>query len=100
MHWFDPGMGWGWTVFGGAMMVLFWGAVIWLIAGLVRGRAPERSYHPAERPDDVAARRFAAGEIDEQQYERILHRLYRSPGEHHGWPSAPDRPDAASRKVE
>ena len=100
MHWLDPGMGWGWTVFGGAMMILFWGAVIWLFASLVRGRSADRGYYHPEAPEDIAARRFATGEISEDDYERITSRLQRTGTIHHKSPADSERPGVGFRKVE
>ena len=100
MHWLGPGMGWGWAVFGWAMMVLFWGGVIWLFASLVRGRTPERHCSRIETPGDIAARRFAAGEITEEEYERIVNRLQRSGATHNKWPADSERPSVGFRKVE
>ncbi len=100
MHWFGPGMGWGWAVFGWAMMVLFWGGVIWLFANLVRGRTPERHYSGIETPGDIAAKRFAAGEIKENEYELIVNRLQRSEAMHHKWSADSERPSMGFRKVE
>jgi putative membrane protein len=62
-----------WIV-GPLMMLLFWGALIWLFATLVRG---ERRVEPPARESavEIARRRFAAGEITEQEYERLIGRL-------------------------
>lgn len=73
------GMGWGsgWWVIGPLMMILFWGGLFWLFAVIARGHEqPART----ERSDDamqIAARRFAAGEISENEYERISEQLAR-----------------------
>ena len=68
VHW------WGWFV-GALAMVVFWGVVIWLIVGLVRGGSPRRNPGPGrhdETPKAILKRRFAAGEIDEEEYRRRL----------------------------
>jgi putative membrane protein len=64
-------MGW-WMLFGGVLWVAFWGAVIYLVVRLVRGgpRAPR-----GEEPIEIAKRRYARGEIDKAEYDRIHHDL-------------------------
>ena len=79
--------GWGvgdWLAMGlmMAMMVAFWGVLIALVVGLVRG-ADTRHHAPggfpgdsSERADEVLAERFARGEIDEDEFTRrrdLLH---------------------------
>jgi putative membrane protein len=66
------GMGW-WMVFGGLWMVLFWGAVIWLVVwGVGRatsgtgGRTSEQ-----EAPVEIAKRRYARGEISREEFEQL-----------------------------
>jgi len=58
----------GWGFMGLTMiagMVLFWGAIIWLIVWLVnRDRKVIR-----ERPLDILQRRYARGEITRKEYE-------------------------------
>ena len=63
----DVGAGW-WIVMM-AVMLLFWGAVIfgvfWLIRGVARGGSS-----PADResPVEILERRFAEGELTEEDY--------------------------------
>ncbi|QEA40758.1 SHOCT domain-containing protein [Pistricoccus aurantiacus] len=65
--------GWGHMLFGGLMMVLFWGTVIalavFLVRGLVRGRDNAISH---QRPTalELLQERYARGEIDQQEYEQ------------------------------
>ena len=65
--------GWGHMLFGGLMMVLFWGAVIalavLLVRGLTRGRGEPFSQR---RPTalDLLQERYARGEIDREEYEQ------------------------------
>ena len=65
--------GWGHMVFGMAMMILFWGAIILLIVLLVRwlsGTGLQHQLPPAQRtPLDILKERFARGEIDKEEYE-------------------------------
>ena len=66
-------MGWGggWWGFGMLAMGLFWvgvlGVIVWAVARLTsRPEPPQRSV--PETPRQVLDRRFAAGELDEEQY--------------------------------
>ncbi len=70
---------WGWLAMGVGMLV-FWGLVIWAIAAIFRGsdwtwRRPD--------PERILAERFAAGEIDEDEYQRRLDTLRSS--QHRTW---------------
>ncbi|MFD2191967.1 SHOCT domain-containing protein [Pistricoccus aurantiacus] len=64
--------GWVHMLFGGLMMVLFWGAVIalavFLVRSLTRNRNNAVSY---QRPTalELLQERYARGEIDKQDYE-------------------------------
>lgn len=68
MGWYDGG--WGWT--GMLFMVLFWGvligAVVWGVARLTRRPGDGSGQPPLESPRQILDRRFASGEIDEEQY--------------------------------
>lgn len=68
-HW---GVGWGWMLLGMAFMVVFWGALIWLFASLIRGASGR---DPHEGPREIADRRLAAGEISEEEHDRIVAKL-------------------------
>jgi putative membrane protein len=61
--------GWGWM---SVMMVLFWGAVIfgvvWLIRGAAWGRSVPETPVSTESPTEILDRRFAEGEIEEEDY--------------------------------
>ena len=65
MWWWHADGSWSWVVMV-AWMVIFWGAVIWAVVA-VAGRGRETS-----EPEQVLARRFAAGDIDEDEYHRRL----------------------------
>nr|WP_299246420.1 hypothetical protein [uncultured Halomonas sp.] len=64
--------GWGHMLFGGLMMVLFWGAVIalvvFLVRSLIRGRVEVGDGVSRQRPTalDLLQERYARGEIDQQ----------------------------------
>ena len=68
--------GWGaWLAMTGGMLV-FWGLVIWGVVSLVRGATSSGSSGaPAARPEETLAARFAAGEIDDDEYQRRLETL-------------------------
>jgi putative membrane protein len=70
--WMHGGLGWGWMALMMVVMVLFWGAVIVGIVWLIRGAASgpwlrERSVSK-ETPAEILDRRFAEGEISEEDY--------------------------------
>ncbi len=79
------GQGWGWWwIVGTVWMVLFWGLVIagivWLVRVLTepRGAAPGSAAPPSATPADpltLLKRRLAAGEITEEEYDRLRRRL-------------------------
>ncbi|HEX6543258.1 MAG TPA: SHOCT domain-containing protein [Ktedonobacterales bacterium] len=69
--WFGyGGYGWPWPgiiwVIG---FLLFWGALLALLIWAVRSSTG--SHRPHDTPKDVLRRRLAAGEISEEEYERL-----------------------------
>lgn len=68
--------GWGHMLFGGLMMVLVLGAVIGLIAVVVRGLAgtgappPVRDRERGRSAVDILDERYARGEIDREEYQQ------------------------------
>ena len=70
--WMHGGWGWGWMSLMMAMMLLFWGAVIVAIVWLIRGTGPAASARERdvsrETPLEILDRRFAEGEISEEDY--------------------------------
>jgi putative membrane protein len=72
-YWHD-GWGWGGMMFGGIMMIVFWGGLIVLIilavrsfsGGSARGRTDSASGKSAL---DILENRFAHGEIDKAEFE-------------------------------
>ncbi len=69
MGYYDFGYGMG--LFGWIMMVLFWGAVIWLIVWLVnQNRNPEKNYSN-KTAYEILKERYAKGEISKKEYNEI-----------------------------
>ena len=70
----SEGMGW-WMMFGGILMVLFWGLVIALVVWGVK-RLTERGGSGPTTPEkgdplDIAKERYARGEISKEEFEQI-----------------------------
>jgi putative membrane protein len=58
-----------WGLIGAAVLVLAVTATIWLIRRPGNAVEPDDREHPAmESPEEVLRRRYAAGEIDEDEY--------------------------------
>ncbi len=79
MHW------WGWGL-GAFTTLIFWGLIIWAIVALVRwtrgtGSGPWHdgthggTWRHDDDPEEILARRFAAGEIDADDYRERLNAL-------------------------
>jgi putative membrane protein len=69
--WYWHGMGGGWMIFGGVMMVIFWIGVIWLVAWGIR-RFAHHTYHgETMTPLDIAKARYAKGEITKEQFDQL-----------------------------
>ena len=68
-HWGTGGAWWMWIV-GVLIMILFWGGVAAVVVLLVRSLAgPGRTQRDSAM--DTLRRRLAAGEISEEEFERI-----------------------------
>ena len=85
MGW-DMGFGWGGMVFGGLMMIVFWGGLIALIVLAVRGFSNSGNTsasngnmtdtsRPSDKPLDILQARYARGEISHEEYEAIRSNL-------------------------
>ncbi|HSH49370.1 MAG TPA: SHOCT domain-containing protein [Halomonas sp.] len=65
--------GWGHMLFGGLMMVLFWGGIIALIATSIGGQTHSGRSEAVSKqrptPLEFLQERYARGEIDKQEYE-------------------------------
>jgi putative membrane protein len=71
--WMHSGWGWGWMSLMMVVMLLFWGGIIfgvvWLIRGVPRGDAAVAEKAASrESPVEILERRFAEGEISEDDY--------------------------------
>jgi putative membrane protein len=67
----DGGMGWGGWVAMAAMMVVFWGAIAWVIVTQIRhGGSRSSQQGGGADPLRLLDERFARGEIDEDDYQR------------------------------
>ncbi|MEW6406632.1 MAG: SHOCT domain-containing protein [Chloroflexota bacterium] len=68
--------GFGFPFMGGIWMLLFWvliiGGVVWLVQSLARGAGQTGTSTPAgELPLDILKRRYAKGEITQEQFEQM-----------------------------
>ncbi len=72
------GMGW-WMLWGGLMMIFFWGAIVglivWAIQSMTRRESSQedvRQIGPSGRsPLDIAKERYARGEVGREEFEKI-----------------------------
>jgi putative membrane protein len=66
------GWGWGWMSLMMIVMLLFWVAVIagivWLVRGAAWGPSARERLTSRETPVEILERRFAEGEISEEDY--------------------------------
>jgi putative membrane protein len=69
--------GWGWI--GPILMILFWGAIIWMIVSLIRDSArtsqSKSGWNHQSTSIEILNTRYAAGEIDRDEYERAKNDL-------------------------
>jgi putative membrane protein len=79
-------MMWGWLLMT-LSMVAFWGLIIWGIAAIFRGSSWSWPRPERRDPEQILAERFAAGEIDEDEYQRRLQVLRTS--RHDAWQRQP-----------
>ena len=71
MMWgYNPG-GWGWwSAAGFIWMILFWGAIIWLVVWGIN-KLSRRDASEKTTPVEIAKMRYARGEITKEQFEQI-----------------------------
>jgi putative membrane protein len=67
--WMMSGWGWDQMPYGGIMMILFWGAIILIVALVARGFAPGNGRLGRPTPSEIIEERYARGEIDQKEYE-------------------------------
>ena len=70
------GQGFGFG-FHGLGMLIFLGAIIFLLVTLFRGASSNRDVSSDSCTRDILDRRYARGEIDQQEYERMKQSLGR-----------------------
>jgi len=77
-HWYGPGE-WAamgiWTLIWFILVVVIIALTIWLIGRFIASR--DRATRPGDDAEEILRRRFAAGEIDAEEYERRLQVLRR-----------------------
>lgn len=66
--WWHGGGAWAWLLMT-VGMVAFWGVVLWAVVTVANG---QRQAQSPEDPASTLARRLANGEIDEDEYRRLL----------------------------
>ena len=73
MGWHMDDWSWGGWLLMTATMVVFWALVAWVVVVAIRASRPPTQHIPD--PERILAQRFAAGEIDEDEYQRRLDAL-------------------------
>jgi putative membrane protein len=77
MWWMNGGFHWGWMLFGGLMMLLFWGGLIAIAVLIIRsfaggGSGTTSSETPGQKtPLQILEERYAKGEITKKEFEAI-----------------------------
>ena len=70
--WWGPGWGYGHMMFGGLLMIVFWGGLLVLLVLVVRWLGSDGSRREAaarQTPLDILKERFARGEIDKKEFD-------------------------------
>jgi putative membrane protein len=67
MWWGTNDWGWGWGIVMMFGMIAFWAFVVWALMAVARGSVGQRQVSPRD-PESTLAERFAAGEIEEDEY--------------------------------
>ncbi len=77
MHGFYYGGGWNWVGF--ILNAVVWALIIslfiWLVMRLSRGGQTMQSMHGGQNALDIARERYAKGEIDHDEFEKIKKNL-------------------------
>ncbi len=74
MWWMDGGFHWGWMLFGGLMMLFFWGGLIALAVVIIRSFSggTSDSRQSSDKPAlQIVEERYAKGEISQEEFEAI-----------------------------
>ena len=77
MWWMDGGFHWGWMLFGGLMMLMFWGGLIALAVLIIRSftnggsRSSRSDLSSQKTPLQILEERYARGEIGKEEFESI-----------------------------
>jgi putative membrane protein len=94
-----PGMGW-WMGFGWIWVIGFCLVMMWAVRTLSKGSRGHQDHGSAEAetPLEILERRYARGELSDEQYEAMRQRLSRPPAPMPAVASAPDQsgPEGAS----
>ena len=78
--WYADGFHWGWLLFGGFMMLLFWGGLIALAVVIVRGFSGSgsrptgndgASLSEQQTPMQILEMRYSRGEINRDEFKAI-----------------------------
>lgn len=73
-NWGGPFEGGGWF-FGGIMPLLFWGSIITIFILVIRALIKKDKTQPVDNALEIVRKRFANGEIAEQEFEELTARL-------------------------
>ena len=73
MGWHMDDWGWGGWLTMTAGMVAFWAVVAWVVVAAIRAGRPSSPRTPD--PEQLLAQRFAAGEIEDDEFHRRLDSL-------------------------
>jgi putative membrane protein len=68
------GMAW-WMLWGGLLWIVVWGTIIYLIITAIRGGTPGRTVANDDTPLEILKRRYARGEINQDDYDRMRREL-------------------------
>lgn len=78
----DMGDGWGWwMIFGWLWMIGLIAVVVWAVSSLTRprsGRASPWHRETTLSPLEILERRYASGELNDEQFEQMRNQLRRS----------------------
>lgn len=75
----DDGWGW-WMASGWVWMIVLWGLIIWGIARIVGANSGDRHEATTEAtPLEILQRRYARGELTDEQFEAMRRRLAKGP---------------------